>query len=872
MGGQYAISYIGAFCETHGACPGAYFIFYADHDHVVRLAIRRELPEDVSAAINAARAAMAVINARSSGQAAGGQQQASAAPSVDTAVAATPPSSASLPMDDAAEEAMPLVSADDDPLQPASEASAAVVVVIPDPAPAKPVAEASPRSMPFSDRSNLPVDASARTKGLGSAKPNNSSGGRRPPTPASAGSDKENDAAAIGAVPKASPVNTATSLDGVTAPSACVPASQPPKQQQAPPRPPPPPPQAQAQQPRSPPAPSSPPAATRLRMRFEARLREQEGKLHPLSVRTGPESPLPAAPSYALPHLVYSWPPSLVVPYSMQLAASMQAAAALSAWQPRLDPAAGMGGYGEGSSTHGAPGDENMAGGGDEVEQQQRTQQAGAWAEGMGRRASSWGMGPCAVPHGYHEAQALQLQEQQRRMQQAHAQAQGPWRPQLPCNDLLDWEVGRRAAQGHGAGYAPGPPQAAAGGWTQHSGPGSPRAGPPGSVLSGGASSVQLALLRHLLMSTNSPQAQALAAQLHEQLRAGGGGLRSDAAEDWYAGQEGGGAAQTSARQQPAGATAASEADMPADPRAAPPEASPRQASPAPGAAAAAMPLPVPPLRGLGAAAHAASPQRGRGIAPRFTAFTSARQTPWGVAAPSNSPRSSGVGLARGACGPPPESPTAKRRCGSPTAPDGLRQQLGPASAARGSRQRQPQPPAFNTGAAAGGGGSGPATRHLLASKMLTTADLLGTSVGLAVAPADCARAAGLLLPEAEAAWGRSHGTGGPEPMDVDGEGQGADHSSGVGSFEASGRRVAVEVVVEGGVSYSCVLSLATCRPEAGTGGAYCPCELAGLKPYLVQRQAGRGDVLQVWVEEGASPAAGRLHAQLQTHQRLSEA
>ncbi|KXZ46020.1 hypothetical protein GPECTOR_48g453 [Gonium pectorale] len=34
-GGQYALSRVGAFCEAHGVRPGAFFIFYADHEHIV---------------------------------------------------------------------------------------------------------------------------------------------------------------------------------------------------------------------------------------------------------------------------------------------------------------------------------------------------------------------------------------------------------------------------------------------------------------------------------------------------------------------------------------------------------------------------------------------------------------------------------------------------------------------------------------------------------------------------------------------------------------------------------------------------------------------------------------------------------------------
>ncbi len=61
---------------------------------------------------------------------------------------------------------------------------------------------------------------------------------------------------------------------------------------------------------------ASPPPATRLRMRFEARLREQAGRPHPLSVRTGPESPLPGS---TLPPWAAAMRLSSGIEYGLQL-------------------------------------------------------------------------------------------------------------------------------------------------------------------------------------------------------------------------------------------------------------------------------------------------------------------------------------------------------------------------------------------------------------------------------------------------------------------------------------------------------------------------------------------------------------------------
>lgn len=68
-----------------------------------------------------------------------------------------------------------------------------------------------------------------------------------------------------------------------------------------------------------------------------------------------------------------------------------------------------------------------------------------------------------------------------------------------------------------------------------------------------------------------------------------------------------------------------------------------------------------------------------------------------------------------------------------------------------------------------------------------------------------------------------------------------------------------VVVVSENGAQYGCMVA-------GSVGGAWA---LAGLTPYFISRQAGVGDVLDLWVDSGGTAAAMttagvRLHARLQ--------
>ncbi|GLI68500.1 hypothetical protein VaNZ11_012943 [Volvox africanus] len=294
-GAQYSLSRIGAFCEAHGARPGCYFIFYADHEHIVRLAVRHQLPEDVQAALAAARAAIMAI--RSPPQCPASLQQSQKAHS---AAAAASNSTASLPRG-SAELDDPVVL---DEMPPVATCSVAEGLPA---APAGPPVLVPPepqRVKPLQDRSNHPEgrpppDAIANGAKLADGgKPVYSIGGVLGTATSGSLADKENDESVLQAGPagKAS-VRASTfpvvSSGGLQAPATATAtgASRVPLQQQQPPPPSP-------LLSRSPHAPPSPPPATRLRMRFEARLRAQAGKLHPLSVRTGPESQLPVPPGY----------------------------------------------------------------------------------------------------------------------------------------------------------------------------------------------------------------------------------------------------------------------------------------------------------------------------------------------------------------------------------------------------------------------------------------------------------------------------------------------------------------------------------------------------------------------------------------------
>lgn len=266
--------------------------------HTQRLAVRQELPDDVQAAIAAARAAMAVRNSPQRSPAAQperGLQLPEQQPNVEIPAAVPVLEDAAGLEEMPADEAVLVAAAGSDP-----DPGPTVVVV--------PVVPDTPRAMPLQDRSNTPdrqaygCDSSIKPKvSAHSGKPDtpshssSSSGVVVVPTGQQAVHDKENEP-----------------LAAVATSSGCVVA-----QQQQPEQPPPP--ACNAAQPARPPTvPASPPAATRMRMRFEARLRAQAGKLHPLSVRTGPESPPPMPLGWGI-GFGLGWPSLLAGPFPLGL-------------------------------------------------------------------------------------------------------------------------------------------------------------------------------------------------------------------------------------------------------------------------------------------------------------------------------------------------------------------------------------------------------------------------------------------------------------------------------------------------------------------------------------------------------------------------
>ncbi|KAG2423532.1 hypothetical protein HXX76_015279 [Chlamydomonas incerta] len=193
-----------------------------------------------------------------------------------------------------------------------------------------PAAPDAPRAMPLQDRSNTSDRQRGGCDSSGKLKP--SADGIRPDTPKHSSSspgvvvvpagqravcDKENEpSAATGTGEGGGRASIETTSSGGVLGQAQ--AQQRAQEQQKPPERPPSPVCNAAQPARPAVAPASPPAATRMRMRFEARLRAQAGKPHPLSVRTGPESPPPIPLGWAA-GFGLGWPPLLGGPFPLGL-------------------------------------------------------------------------------------------------------------------------------------------------------------------------------------------------------------------------------------------------------------------------------------------------------------------------------------------------------------------------------------------------------------------------------------------------------------------------------------------------------------------------------------------------------------------------
>lgn len=252
--------------------------------------MREELPEDVQAAIAAARAAVAQ---RTSPHGTPRAEAAAAQPSDSSATSAVDTGTLPESQNGAAELKCPHgtvgSSMEVDEVDELPQVVNIVEVVV--------SAEPAQRHMPLQDVSNLPQGAAVGYKGKAESPGSNGDGAKVSRSRSDASTDKENakaDAFAAEALGRKQPAlpkdctaqhrNQQESTAGTAHSNADHSPPSPPK-----PRPP------QA-------SPASPPPATRLRMRFEARLREQAGRPHPLSVRTGPESPLPGStvPPWAL--------------------------------------------------------------------------------------------------------------------------------------------------------------------------------------------------------------------------------------------------------------------------------------------------------------------------------------------------------------------------------------------------------------------------------------------------------------------------------------------------------------------------------------------------------------------------------------------
>ncbi|GIL68818.1 hypothetical protein Vafri_22013 [Volvox africanus] len=900
-GAQYSLSRIGAFCEAHGARPGCYFIFYADHEHIVRLAVRHQLPEDVQAALAAARAAIMAI--RSPPQCAASPQQQRKARS---AAATVSNSAVSLPQDSS-------LSVLDDPVVLDEMPPVATCHVAEGGLPAAPAVLVPPdphRGKPLQDRSNLPEGQPFPDATANGAKPKMASGGKSGystagvlgTAPRGSAADKENDGSALQDGPAGkgpSSVRASTlpvvSSGGLQAPAQGTGASRVPLQkQQLPPPPPPLPPSPLLS--RSPPAPPSPPPATRLRMRFEARLRAQAGKLHPLSVCTGPESPLPVPPGYCGAN---TWPAlAFHGAYPAEGPASYMSSHSGSLVPCPWGTTGPWGGY----PAHGFRPDNP------EVDP------AGPCPPASGHRAVATCLHPTpsgALPprqqqhhQGYVAADMLSSTPDPR---EPPGPCGDPRCPDLSCDELLEWDLGRRAAASG----------AAAGGWCKSwsfAAPVPPSFGcpypdcyqvqtqPPPSPrpqldartaneapTAASHPSANMGMLRHLLLLTGGQQPS---------LQYGTSGPPDNTD---YSGQEPhapySGVRQRQQRR---------DADLPVVPLS--PEQLPNRRNqpelPSPRSGGGLFPFACSAnsaLRQLLSMSGAWDFSALSGAAGQLGGTTAHSPYDAGRPTASHSPRvvaadpsfqhqhQRAANVFEG--GPPRLPPFAHDKVRGANIMDvdyhrgawgeqqvGLEESLGarpktslsigrelerdipglPDQSPRCKRQRHDTP------------------RQLLARKVLTAHDLLSDRVALSVAPAACA----LLLREAGLVRGDRVAVDGPraDPRTTCRPRWGARNSGDPGGLAATacahelctqgmellGRfpTVPVDVLVESGARYAGLLVL------SGPLGSVSPreWELQGLRPHLIRRQAGVGDVLTLGVDEPAQQADSclRLVARLQ--------
>ncbi|EFJ49944.1 hypothetical protein VOLCADRAFT_116982 [Volvox carteri f. nagariensis] len=506
----------GPFCEAHGARPGSYFIFYADHEHIVRLAVRQQLPEDVQAAIAAARAAAMVIRSsppRATTPPSPQEQQQVPQPvanCVSSSTALLPPDQIPTPAldDPMALDEMPL----DDAGTVAEDLHASAVSAVSMVA-KQFVGPEPPRSMPLQDRSNLPAGI-PRSDALGSGSKPKPAAGKPGLSLSVVGSttttrgpvvDKENDSSAFIAAPGEKTQPSPSVLPIVSTGGLQVPA---PATSRGPLQPPPPPapqpvqpqpPAPSSPSPRSPPLAQPPPPATRLRLRFEARLRAQAGRLHPLSMCNGPESLPPSPPGYCG---VHAWPGALSGVYPLHaITAFMGSSSNCGNMQPA--PCVATGAW-----SHLANGFDAEVTAGDMYQQEDPTRPCTADTRnrmGTGCLQPTFSIAPQRPPpHQQQELAGQSITAAALAAQQQHCE---DWRYQLHCDELLDWEVGRRAACSGAAVDKPAGLTAAG----QHTGPRYPVQSsappPPPSLrdttpLAGpmAAPKVNLGLLRQLLL------------------------------------------------------------------------------------------------------------------------------------------------------------------------------------------------------------------------------------------------------------------------------------------------------------------------------------------------------------------------------------
>ncbi|PNH07085.1 hypothetical protein TSOC_006493 [Tetrabaena socialis] len=727
--GQYALSQIGAFCEAHGALPGCYFIFFADHAHIVRLAIRQQLPEDVQAAVTAARAAMLLRNS----------PQPKCSPSPEQQQPASPVSHPILD-DPVALDEMPLVDA---------ATAHAQHVVPPEAAAGKQALPEAARARPLQDLSNVSRPLGVSANG-GKPKPpgdkQNSSPSEHAPAHAVTAADKENSQGGV------------TALD-----PACL-----------------------------------------------------AGRPHPLSVRTGPDSPLPMPPLYRDTSF---WPPGLAGPFGVD--GAFQAA-----WNT-------TGGYGPAAGSRGLAG--SSEGGSNSADSAgfRATHGTGAhnhWRQGSAQRASDDAAG---------EAAASAPEQEQ-------GSTGGTWRQQLQCDELMDWEVGRRMqSTQEGAAPEPAPQQ-------QHGASGQSLMAPPDWLRQESATTqtVRLALLHHLLLQGHDQQQASAGHPVPSGRRLGGAPYGSTAlpphprmpdrrasadaimvdtsAEvDWHQ------AAAERQEQRPGSSSGVEQ----------------RRSHGSPGALA----------RSCSSGAQPSSHTHARfGLVPALQQRGAAPGSDTAVPAVDRKEELAG----RAADAPPADAPSPKRHISFwPRPPSHA-----PASGAVVGGPRPPPGPRRPwTGVAARLPKLRPASSPgpkppPSAGKSLTAQDLLSDRVRFLL-DADSAFLAelpmrSLALSESGAPdSGGAGGGDGSEAVQGSSSSPGAAEQPSRGGVVTTGRRMHLDAVVESGAHYACTLSL--------SGPSNCQAaELVGLRPFLIRRQAGVGDLLSV--EVSSSCGGPRLRVQLQ--------